>query len=139
MTTACNNAHGVRIVMLGFAPCNGDAQIKPVAHSLFGDEMPMWDLVNYKRESMPGRSGRQKMTDKPMKGSFTVERLQWIPLSYYQGDAAITGYVEYINGDVYAFKLVIPSGDEMSDGHSVKITIDTETITHRSYQTAPAA
>ena len=137
MADSCNKKFGVKNLMIGFRPCNGEPNIAPIAYELYED-VPQWRLVNHTAESLPGESGHVQYKPAPMKAELSVVVLRWIPLRYYQGDAAIYGHVEYYDGRVYTLVDTVVTGDEKSNGHFVKLMLDAEFIDEKLFESAPA-
>lgn len=138
MTSACNKKHGVKNLSIGFIDCENDgATIGPYTHSLFGDEMPMFKLINHKVEGLSGRSGRVKYVDAPMQVKLTVERQLWLSLALYQGGQSF-GQCEFYNGIIYTWREGINMSDELSDGNSVVLDLVAERVDEKLFETAPA-
>ena len=67
MADSCNKKFGVKNLMIGFRPCNGEPNIAPIAHELYED-VPQWRLVNHTAESLPeiGRASCRERVSSPV-------------------------------------------------------------------------
>lgn len=96
---SCDNIVGVKNILLTFTHCETGAVFSKVSHKLAGDELPKFMTSKKKNEDMT--SGRFKQTEASPKADMTVLVEDGIPLSYYQGEAAIGMQVEMLSGRVY--------------------------------------
>jgi len=123
---ACDNIVGVKNILLTFQDCETGASYGPYAHELATDELPTWKLCQFTNEALAG--GFVRRTYANSLATMNVIRDLRIPLSYYQGCAAIDLQVEYENGLVYTAKGGSHTGDDQSDTHGVTLTLNYKQI-----------
>lgn len=134
---ACDRLIGVKHITIRFTDCNNGAVYGPYKHELSSDEQPTWWLLNYVNEEQPG--GFARRAARSMKGTLKVNRLLFLPLRYYQGDAGLEVQVEYINGSVVTALEALVTGEEMSDTREVAMTIVAPVIDEVLAVAQPAA
>jgi len=123
---SCDNIVGVKNILLTFRDCNTDQTFGPYSHELSTEELPTWKLCPYTNEALAGGYVRRTSTNAGV--TLNVIRDRRIPLSFYQGCAAIDIQVEYENGLVYTGKGGTVTGDEQSDAHGVPMTLTYRTL-----------
>jgi hypothetical protein len=123
---ACESIVGVKNILLTFHDCDTDQVFGPYSHELASDELPTLKLCPYTNETLTGGYTRRTYANSLM--TMNVIRDLRIPLSYYQGCAALDAQIEYENGLVYTAKGGTHTGDDQSDTHSVTLTLSYKTI-----------
>lgn len=123
---SCDNIVGVKNILLTFRDCDTQQVVGPYSHELASEDLPTWKLCPYTNESLTGGYTRRSYANSM--ASMNVIRDVRIPLSYYQGCAAIDLQVEYENGLVYTAKGGTHTGDDQSDTHSVTLTLSYKLI-----------
>lgn len=118
---SCDNIVGVKNILLTFHDCNTDQTFGPYSHELATEELPTWKLCPFTNEAVAGGYVRRSTANAGV--TINVIRDRRIPLSFYQGCAAIDIQVEYENGLVYTGKGGSVTGDEQSDSHGVPMTL----------------
>lgn len=116
---ACENVLGVKNILITFINCDTDEIIGPIAHQLAAEDLPTWRACAWKSESLPG--GYVKRVASMASGEMKVIRDKRVPLSYYQGCAALNVQVEYASGIVYTGRGGGITGDTKSDSHEVDL------------------
>jgi hypothetical protein len=114
---ACENIVGVKNILITFHDCNTEETFGPISHELATDELPTWKTCPYNNEALPG--GYTRRVSANAGANINVIRDPRIPLSYYQGCAAVDIQVEYDNGIVYTGRGGSVVGDDQSDSHAV--------------------
>lgn len=122
----CGNIVGVKNILMTFNDCNSDTKIGPIEHALAGTDLPTWRNCAWTTERLPG--GYVKRTASDASVQLTIIRDIRIPLSFYQGCAAIDIQVEYHNGLVQTGIAGGVVGDERSDTHEVTLEIVFATV-----------
>jgi len=118
---ACENQVGVKNVLITFRNCDTDEVIQKVAHEEVGEND--FNVVNCRFRNESGKNGKVSVSKDNATMTITVDRNPDIPLSYYQGCAAIDIQVEMKSGRVYTAyngSVVDPDG---SDGTTVTMNL----------------
>lgn len=123
---ACEKMVGVKNIALTFYNCATGQEIGPIVHELATDELPTVKLCTVVNDRLPGGFISQTQGDARM--NMTVIRDLRVELALYQGCAAITAQIEYLNGLVYTGLNGNVIGDESSDSHAVTLDITYDTI-----------
>jgi len=118
---SCDSQIGVKNILLTFTDCSTGAIIRKVSHKLATDELPTIKTCDYVNEAMTGGYVRRTYANPTM--SLNVIRSTRVPLSYYQGCAAIDIQIEYLNGLIYTGNGGSVTGDEGSDTHAVPMEL----------------
>lgn len=119
--TACDRTIGVKQILLAFTDCDTGQKYGPFAHKQGDEELPVWRLVDFVNEEVPG--GWVERKQRSMYGEFTVNKDPRLPSSFYQGKAAISGQIEYRDGRVITFDEAAVAGDDASDLRKFKMRI----------------
>ncbi len=123
----CQNQIGVLNLLLAFTNCDansgsGGANIAPRTHYMAKDQLPMYLTVPY---TLVGTTqGRAKRQYANAKIKVDVSRDLSIPLSYYQGQAAIDYQCEHLSGVVVTGTNGLVVGATESDGDTVTMNIE---------------
>jgi len=118
---ACENQVGVKNVLITFRNCDTDEVIQKVAHEEVGEND--FVVIGCNRRNEAGKNGKVAVSKDNATMTITVDRNPDIPLSYYQGCAAIDIQVEMHNGVVYTGyngSVVDPDG---SNGSTVTMSL----------------
>lgn len=118
---SCDNIVGVKNILITFLDCDTNQSYGPYAHELATEDLPTWKLCAYTNTALSHGYIRRQSTNAEVQ--INVIRDLRIPLSYYQGCAAIDLQVEYDNGLVYTGKGGNVTGDDKSDTHQVNMTL----------------
>lgn len=118
---SCDNTHGVKNILLTFRDCRTDQVLGPIVHELSSDTMPQFKTCSYSNEAMPG--GYIRRVHSNASAELMVIRDRRVPLSYYQGCAAVSMQVEMENGIVFTGNNGGVLGEERSDSHEVTMEI----------------
>lgn len=129
--STCQNQVGVLNLTLGFTNCGGTGvanggNIAPRTHQMAKDQLPMYITVPF---TLTGTTnGRVKRSYDNAKIKVDVSRDLSIPLSYYQGAAAIDYQCEHISGVVVTGSSGFCTGVTESDGDTVTMNLEFATI-----------
>ena len=123
---ACENLVSVKNIMITFYDCDTDTTIGPIAHELATEELPMWKTCAWSNEKLVGGYTKRRASD--VGCELKVIRDLRVPLSYYQGCAALNMQVEYDNGLVYTGRGGGAIGDAKSDTHQVDLDVTFRTL-----------
>lgn len=125
---SCQNQVGVLNLTLGFTNCGssgiatGSSDISPRTHQMAKDQFPMYIMVPY---TLSGTTnGRVKRSYDNAKVKIDISRDLAIPLSYYQGAAAIDFQCEHLSGAVVTGVSGFVTGVTESDADTVSMTIE---------------
>jgi hypothetical protein len=113
----CSNIIGVKNILMTFNDCDRNLKIGPISHKLATNDLPTIRACDHKSEMLPG--GYVKRVQDSALMELKVIRDIRIPLSYYQGCAAVDIQIEYLNGDVFTGINGNSTGDTQSDTHQV--------------------
>lgn len=118
---SCPSIVGVKNILLTFTNCETGAVLGPIVHELAKEELPQWRSYEYKQEMLPGGYVRRHHISPEV--DMTVIRDLRVPLTYYQGKAALDVQVEYDNGLVYTGTSGGVLGDDKSDTHEAPLKV----------------
>jgi hypothetical protein len=118
---ACDNQVGVKNVVLTFRDCDTDEEWGPIAHELADDTQPVYRLCRFQNEELSGGYIQRTLASPSIE--VNVIRNLGIPLSLYQGCAAVDVQIEHFNGLVYSATGGSATGTETSDAHAVTLTL----------------
>jgi hypothetical protein len=124
--TPCANIVGVKNIIVTFTNCADKSVLGPFVHKLAKDELPKWRAFDHVYEKLPG--GFIKMKQSSYEVDISLIRDLRVPLSYYQGRAALDIQVEYENGLVYTGPAGGVTSEDLSDTHEVMIKAVFETL-----------
>lgn len=127
----CQNQVGVLNLTLGFTNCtnttdSGGANIAARTHYMAKDQLPSYLVPNFTLQGTT--NGRAKRMYQNSKIKIDVTRDLAIPLSYYQGQAAIDYQCEHLSGAVVTGKSGYVVGAAESDGDTVTMNIEFASI-----------
>lgn len=117
----CSSQHGVRKMVISFRDCDTEETRSNVEHLMNGDTIPTVNACNRILTPLPG--GKTQVSE-GNGYTFTadIQRVDAIPLAWYQGCAAIDVSVEWWNGRVWTLQNGSVTGAAESDGNSVSLT-----------------
>lgn len=115
----CENLVGVKNILFTFFDCETETTIGPISHDQATEDLPEVRTCTWTNEKLVGGFTKRSAADAMM--TVTVIRDLRIPLSWYQGCAAISAQIEYENGLVYTGVNGGVVGDESSDTHEVTV------------------
>lgn len=118
---ACDNQVGVKNIMIRFRDCETNQVFGPISHELATEELPTVRMCAYNNEPLPGGYVKRKVSNASME--MKIIRDLRIPLSLYQGCAALDVQIEYYNGLVYSGVSGTGTGEEKSDTHEVTVMV----------------
>lgn len=118
---ACDNLVGLKNCLITFTNCDTGQVIAARSHVLSSDEIPKMRIEPYKATAMAG--GYTKRESSYPRMEMKIIRELDIPLSWYQGAAAMDVQLEYENGLVYTAKAGTVQGEETSDTHEVDLKL----------------
>jgi hypothetical protein len=124
---SCDKTIGIRNIILTFLDCDGNIIQGPLVHEPTEDSEPNIKTCKETREALS--SGRSKIIRGNTEiNDLSVYRRLEVPLSLYQGCAAVNVTLEYYNGLVYTGLNGTVVGAEGSDGTIVNMSMIFEDI-----------
>jgi hypothetical protein len=118
---ACEDLVGVKNILLTFTDCDTLESYGPISHQLASEDLPTVRACGFTNEALPGGFVKRVLSYAQME--MNIIRDTRIPIAYYQGCAAVDVQIEYYNGLVYTGIGGSGTGDDMSDGHEVTLTL----------------
>lgn len=115
----CASIIGVKNISITFRDCDTNQVYGPIIHELAGEQMPMWKTCRDVYTPLPGGYVSKRLDNVTL--NMEVIRDYRIPLSLYQGCAALDVSVEYENGMVITALNGQGTGENQSDTHTVTI------------------
>jgi hypothetical protein len=122
----CLQQVGVKNIMISFKNCDTGEEVRNLSHKLATDELPKVRTCESKNEALPGGFSKRSADFSSM--MLNVIRDRQLPISYYQGCAAVDIQIEYFNGNVVTGVNGAVTNDDKSDMHEVEMEVVFESI-----------
>lgn len=122
----CTKQNGVKNILITFKDCDTDEVIGPISHELASDELPTVKACAWSNTALTGGFVTRSADNATM--TINVRRDLRIPLAQYQGCAAIDIQVEKFDGTVWTMTDASVTEPDESDGHSISMTLVSDTI-----------